>query len=294
MELHQLRYFLAIADAGSVSRAAVRCEVAQPSVSQQLSKLERLLGNQLFDRRGRKMVLTDAGRALLPRARRILAEVEDAKSSLQKELDLGVGRLAIGAIPTIAPFVLPDAIRRVQRQCPGCELVIREDLTENLVDQLLDSQVDVALLATHPNHAMIETTLIGHEELVAAVPRAWEVAKDGMIGLAELREAPAISLHEMHCLGQQVSVFCEMRRVHPRIVCRTTQLSTILELVGLGLGASLVPQMAAAADGSKKRRYLRLRSQRPIRPLVVATRRGRRESRPLRTLLDALPHAVPK
>ncbi len=288
MELHQLRYFVAIAETGSVSRAAVRSGIAQPSVSQQLQKLERSLKLQLFDRRGRRMILTDAGRALLPRAKRILSEVNEVESKLQGDLDAGVGRLAIGAIPTIAPYILPETIRQVQKICPDCELVIREDLTQNLIEQLLDSEIDVALLATHPNHAMIETTPFGHEELVAAVPKSWPVAVDGMIGLAELREAPAISLHEMHCLGQQVNVFCELRRLHPRIVCKTTQLSTILELVGLGLGVSLVPSMAARADVSRNRKYLRIRSQRPIRQLVVATRVDQRESKPISTLQEVV------
>lgn len=292
MEMHQLRYFVAIAETGSVSRAAIRCEIAQPSVSQQLQKLERSLGMQFFDRRGRRMLLTDAGRALLPRAKRILAEASAIKTKLDEDLDAGVGRLAIGAIPTIAPYILPEAIRRVQKSCLDCELIIREDLTQNLVEQLLDSEIDVALLATHPNHTMLESIAFGQEELVAAVPSAWPVSSDGMIGLAELRDAPAISLHEMHCLGQQVNVFCEMRRVHPRIVCRTTQLSTILELVGLGLGVSLVPAMAARANRASGCRFLRIRSQRPSRQLVAVTRVDQRKSKPIACLLDAIHQAV--
>ena len=113
MELHQLKYFLAIVDSGTVSRAAVRCGIAQPSLSQQLKKLERTLGIELFQREGRGVVLTDAGRALLPRARKILAEVQDAEANLKRDVESGHGRLAIGAIPTIAPYVLPDAINAV-------------------------------------------------------------------------------------------------------------------------------------------------------------------------------------
>jgi LysR family hydrogen peroxide-inducible transcriptional activator len=292
MEMHQLRYFVAIAETGSVSRAAIRCEIAQPSVSQQLQKLERSLGMQVFDRRGRRMLLTDAGRALLPRAKRILSEALAIKTKLVDDLDAGKGRLAIGAIPTIAPYIVPEAVRRVQKACPDCELIIREDLTQNLVEQLLDSEIDVALLATHPNHAQLESVPFGEEELVAAVPGSWPASRDGMIGLAELRDAPAISLHEMHCLGQQVNVFCEMRRIHPRIACRTTQLSTILELVGLGLGVSLVPAMAAQGQASRNCRFLRIRSQRPARQLLTVTRVDQRSSKPIACLLDAVRHAV--
>src|SRR5690606_7005665 len=103
MELHQLRYFVAAAEAGSMSRAAERCRVAQPSLSQQIKKLERSVGAALFDRLGRGVALTEAGRALLPRARRILVEVRDAEANLRRDLDEGRGSVSIGAIPTMAP-----------------------------------------------------------------------------------------------------------------------------------------------------------------------------------------------
>src|SRR5687767_1264682 len=110
MELHQLRYFVAVAQAGNFSRAAERCHVSQPSLSQQIQKLERQLNQPLFSRLGRKAVLTDAGRLLLDRALSILASVDDAQRRLRSADDARGGRLAIGAIPTIAPFLLPPTL----------------------------------------------------------------------------------------------------------------------------------------------------------------------------------------
>src|SRR5580692_2741122 len=115
MELHQLRYFVATAECGNVSRAAERCFVAQPSLSQQLKKLEQSLGTTLFDRLGRGIALTDAGRALLPRARRILAEVRTTEANLQQEAVDGPGTLVVGAIPTVAPYLVPPALRSIRR-----------------------------------------------------------------------------------------------------------------------------------------------------------------------------------
>src|ERR1700683_1224206 len=132
MELHQLRYFVAAAECGNVSRAAERCHVAQPSLSQQLQKLESLLGVALFDRIGRGIAITDAGRALLPRARQILAHVRDTESNLKRESEGCDGTLIVGAIPTMAPYLLPPALKKLRSSHPDCQISVREDLTENL------------------------------------------------------------------------------------------------------------------------------------------------------------------
>src|SRR5579871_5196545 len=118
MELHQLRYFVAVAQAGNFSRAAERCHVSQPSLSQQILKLERHLGQPLFSRLGRRAVLTDAGRMLLDRAMSILATVEDAERRLRAGDQLHTGRLAVGAIPTVAPYLLPSVLQSFVRRCP--------------------------------------------------------------------------------------------------------------------------------------------------------------------------------
>jgi LysR family hydrogen peroxide-inducible transcriptional activator len=273
MELHQLRYFTLIAQTGSVSRAAAHAGVAQPSISQQLQKLERTLGHALFDRSRRRMILTDAGRALLPRAQRIISETDEIQRDVYQKIESSPGRLGVGAIPTIAPFLLPRAISAVKKSLPDCAIAVQEDLTENLLELLLDAEIDVALIASMPIHPAIDATVIGEEPMLAVVPAAWPLAKQKEIHLSDLRELPTISLHEMHCLGQQVSLFCEMKRLRPQIVCRTTQLTTILELVGLGLGISLVPEMVARKDASALRKYVPI-SGGPKRPIVAALRRG--------------------
>src|SRR6516165_10897875 len=127
MELHQLRYFVAVAQAGNFSRAAERCHVSQPSLSQQIIKLEQRIGQPLFHRLGRKAVLTDAGRLLLDRAMTILAALEDAERRLRAGDAIHGGRLAIGAIPTIAPYLLPSALEGFTKRRPNVEFMIRED-----------------------------------------------------------------------------------------------------------------------------------------------------------------------
>lgn len=273
MELHQLRYFVATAETGSASRAAARCHVAQPSLSQQIKKLETSLGVRLFDRLGTGMTITDAGRALLPRARAILTEVRDAQANLMREAE-HAGVLNVGAIPTIAPYVLPGALAKMRRACPECEISVREDLTENLIDALVAHEIDCAILGGPVGHELLEGETVHREELVVILPPGDSHAARGSVGAKDLRECQRISLHEEHCLGRQIEGFCAGSGVGPRIVCRTTQLSTVFELVALGLGISIVPEMAAERTRARVV-VTRFGQNRPTRQIVIAWRKHR-------------------
>src|SRR6516165_11523293 len=147
MEMHQLRYFVAIARTGSFSRAAEQCFVSQPSLSQQIQKLEKSLGQRLFDRLGRRAALTDAGRLLLERAEVILETVDDTERQLRDADDQQGGRLAVGAIPTIAPYLLPLVVPRFLKRYPQVELTIQEDVTQHLLATVVAGDLDLALLA---------------------------------------------------------------------------------------------------------------------------------------------------
>src|SRR5215470_7761150 len=132
MEIHQLRYFVAVADEGSFSRAAAKVRVAQPSLSQQIRKLEAEVGQPLFDRLPRSIVLTEAGRCLIDYARQIMGAMSDARRCVDEFKGKVTGRLAIGAIPTIAPYLLPELIRKFQKRYPTVKLKIVEDVTEGI------------------------------------------------------------------------------------------------------------------------------------------------------------------
>jgi LysR family transcriptional regulator, hydrogen peroxide-inducible genes activator len=280
MELHQLRYFVAVAESSSFSRGAAACHVSQPSLSQQIQKLEREVGRRLFDRLGRTVALTDAGRALLPRARRILAEVDGVERGVAEEIDDGRGSLTVGAIPTVAPFLLPGAVRRFIQQQPQAQLLVREDLTANLVDGLVRAQLDLCVCALPLDDQRIATEQLIAEPLLVAAAAGHPLAKGGRgVRPADLDDQPAVVLHELHCLGEQVSAFCRQRRVSPRIVCRTTQLTTVRSLVELGLGVSLVPRMCAATDTRGCCTYTPVDDPKLRRIVVVAWHKTRGRSR---------------
>ncbi|MFG0243559.1 MAG: LysR family transcriptional regulator [Phycisphaerales bacterium JB054] len=279
MEIRQLRYFVAAADAGTISRAAARCGVTQPSLSQQILKLEAELGAQLLDRLGRGVALTDAGRALLPRARSILAQVQETESNLLADVDAGRDRLAIGAIPTIAPYLLPGLIAALRAEFPACDVIVREGLTQHLTEAIADNDLDLAVMSTPPEHNLIHAETLTREPLRIVVPAEHPLCNAPAIAMADLRDQPAVRLDEMHCLGAQITEFCTAQRLDGNVVCHMTQIDTLLEFVRMGLGVSIVPEMVAARDTDPARRYLAFKRNGPSREIVLVTRAGRRTSR---------------
>ena len=285
MELHQLRYFVAVAETGGFVRAARRCGVTQPSLSQQIRKLEDELGAGLFDRSSRGAVLTEAGRALLPRAERILAEVRETIAGVKEDVEAGRGPLAVGAIPTMAPYLMPPVLSRFLRERPDCELTVREDLTERLIEAVVDHELEAAVMSTPVDHPALHVQVVGREPLLVVAPAGYPLPD--RMRVEDLTDEPAVVLHEVHCLGQQIADFCSTARVRRRIVCRSTQLPTVLSLVELGLGISIVPEMAARQDTGSSRVYRPLRA-RPEREIAIVRRSDRSVSALCRRFLELL------
>lgn len=278
MEIHQLTYFVAVAETGSFSRAAERCNIAQPSLSQQIQKLEQELGEPLFDRLTRRVVLTDAGRALLPRAATILAELQDIKHTMKQEADTSRGTLSVGFIPTIAPFVLPRVIRRFSQEFPQARLSVHEDLTEALVRDLVDGKLDVGITSTPIHNKLIRTQELLTEPLLVASSSEHEIITRASLYVKELDEYPFIALSEVHCLGEQVQNFCYQQHLELKIVCHTAQLVTVQNCVAMGLGVSLVPQALALSDKSEQVFYRSLSDAAPQRKIAAATHIERTQS----------------
>lgn len=278
MEIHQLAYFVAVAETGSFTRAAEQCNVAQPSLSQQIIKLEQELGETLFDRLPRRTVLTEAGRMLLPRARLILAELQDIKHGINIDLETGRGMLSVGFIPTIAPFVLPRVIKRFSQEFPLATLSVYEDLTEVLVKDIIDGKLDVGITSLPLHNKSIRTQELLSEPLLVASSCDDKILERASLHIKELDDFPFIALSEVHCLGEQVQSFCYQKNLDLQIVCHTSQLSTVKNCVATGLGVSLVPQALAAIDTSERLSYRALSDSTPQRKIAAATHVERRQS----------------
>jgi LysR family hydrogen peroxide-inducible transcriptional activator len=274
MELHQLRYFLSVARTGSFTRAAERCSVSQPSLSQQVQKLERQIGQRLFDRLGHKVALTDAGRLLLGHAEAILAAVDEAEQRLKDFDPLQGGHLTIGALPTIAPYVLPCALQGFLKRCPRVEVNVREDLTRQLVPATVAGELDLALVALPVDDEHLEVQTLHTEPLLLALPRGHTLARKKSVTLADVRQERFILLNDIHCLGEQVLSFCREQDCQ-RIACVSTQLSTVQSLIALGLGVSLLPAMARRADSSGSRVYRPLADVQASRTIAAIWNRNR-------------------
>ncbi|MDB5305973.1 MAG: hypothetical protein JWO38_175 [Gemmataceae bacterium] len=276
MELHQLRYFVAVAETGSFTRAAEREGVTQPTLSEQVIRLESKkngVGRRLFDRLGRKVVLTEAGHELLGRAQGILAAVDEAERAVRDSAE--GGRLRVGAIPTIAPFVLPAAVTRFANTYPGVQLHLQEDRTERLLADLLSGELDVGIMALPIRDDRLHLEKLYAEPMVMALPAGHRLAEKTEIKLADVVDEPFILLDDMHCFGDQVLSFCRRGGVEPKVVCRGEQIVTLLAVVGAGQGVSVVPEMAAAGDVSPYRVYRPLGKPTPTRTLCAVWHKQR-------------------
>ena len=246
--LQQLRYAAAVADEGHFGRAAQACFVSQPALSTQVRELESRLGVQVFERTTRGVLVTEAGADVLERARRILQEVDDlCEAAAGAGGDLG-GSLRLGVIPTIAPYVLPDAIPRIEAAHPGVELYLREDRTESLVTQLQAGELDLLLLALPLHRSGIEELALYDEPFVLAMPEHHRLATAARCEVADLDGERLVLLEEGHCLRDQALAVCDLAGRDGLVEVQGTSLPTVVQMVGSGLGVTLLPAGAVDRD----------------------------------------------
>ncbi|MEL7239239.1 MAG: LysR substrate-binding domain-containing protein, partial [Planctomycetota bacterium] len=242
-------YFVAAAESGGMREAARLSHVAQPSLSKQIRKLEEEIGEPLLERSSRGVTLTRAGRSLLPRARAILAEVDDAPRLVRDDLANQPSELRIGAIATMAPYLLPAMVRHTRKHAPAVSVTLREDYTERLVADVATGSLDVAIVSTPITQPRVTVQVLGQEPLLVALPSKHKLAKRKSVSLNDVRDEPIIVLSELHCLGQQIADYCIAQQIGRDVICRTTQLATVLAMVRNGLGIAMVPKMGAASPG---------------------------------------------
>ena len=284
MEFHQLRYVCAIAETGSFSRAAERCHVAQPSLSQQVLKLEEDLGAKLFDRLGRSVRLTEAGRAFLPHARSILHQMEAARTGVEDKRTDVRGSVAVGIIPTIAPYLMPQFVAAFSRKYPDARLRILEETTPVLVESLRNLSMDVAILALPLRHKEFQLYPLRTEPLYAVLAKDHPRAGAKSLSLRELRGEQFVMLRDGHCFRDLSLAACTRAKVNPRVAFESGQFSSLLGMVAAGVGVSLVPEMAV--DKSARCSYVRISDAQASRTIVAAVLRGRSFNRVQQAFLD--------
>jgi LysR family hydrogen peroxide-inducible transcriptional activator len=268
MELQQLRYFAKAAQLGSFTKAAEACLVSQPSLSQQIAKLEQELGRPLFERVGRGAKLTEVGKAFRERVEQLLKLADDAKASAADEPD--AGRLCVAAIPTIAPYFLPEVVASFCDAHPKARVEIVEEPTASILHLLANGDVDCGVVGLPIRSDNLTVEPLFDEELLAALPSDHSLAAKRKLKLDDLVAEPFILLNDAHCLSELTMSFCKRKALAPIATARLHQLATVLEFVRLGRGVSLVPAMAVARDSCDGRVYRSLDGDAPKRTVAVA------------------------
>jgi len=289
MELHQLRYFCAVAETGSFSRAAEQSHVSQPSLSQQILKLEDELGARLFDRLGRSVRPTELGKTFLPRARAVLRELEAAKGDVVEGKEFIGGSITVGVIPTVAPYFLPPRLTAFSRKFPQVRFTVVEEITPVLLDRLRAGTMDVAILALPIRGHEFEAFPLLTERLFAALPKKHKLSSRPALSLKDLRAEPFLVLRDGHCFRDTAIAACGRARLHPQIAFESGQFSSLLSMVGAGMGVSIVPEMAI--EKQSQCRYVRIADDQAVRTIGTIVLRGRSLTRAHNTFLSHLREA---
>ncbi|WP_374333422.1 LysR substrate-binding domain-containing protein [Aestuariivirga sp.] len=246
LTLRQLRYFEALARQGHFGRAAEACSVSQPALSLQIRDLEESLGVDLFERSPRQVRLTRFGEEFAPRVRDILRAVDELGDLARASQSWLSGRLRVGVIPTVAPYLLPAIVASLNRLHPGLDIHVRETLTARLLRELSEGRLDAAIVALPVSDpSFTEVTLFAEEFLLV---RHADDAPEPVPSAEMLKEMRLLLLEEGHCFRDQALAFCNMASSLPREMLEGSSLSTLVQMVGAGIGVTFIPEMAAPVE----------------------------------------------
>ena len=244
--LKHFRYFDALARLGHFGRAAEACSISQPALSVQIKELETMLGSPLVERGARQIRLTTLGEDFLIRARKVLSEV-DAMSELARKPDGPLtGKLRMGVIPTVAPYLLPEIIRSLTLSLPDLELRPRESITEALLEELIQARLDFVIAALPVSEPSLREFALFDEDFVLV--RSAADADKPVPDPERLQEMKLLLLEEGHCFRDQALSFCNISQSDPSLLMEGSSLATLVQMVDAGLGLTVIPEMAIALE----------------------------------------------
>ncbi len=280
LTLKQLRYFEALARHAHFGRAADACAISQPALSGQIRELEDALGEPLFERNARQVRITAFGDEFAPRVRDILRAVDELDGLARASRDRLLGRLRIGVIPTVAPYLLPTIIRSLTRAYDDLDINVRETQTSKLIEEIAEGRIDAAIVALPVSEPSFDEVELFTEEFLLVRPG--EDADNPAPSLSALREMRLLLLEEGHCFRDQALAFCDMNAARPRELLDASSLSTLVQMVGAGLGVTLIPEMAVAVETrSATVSITRFENPTPSRTIGMIWRKTSPLSRPL-------------
>jgi LysR family hydrogen peroxide-inducible transcriptional activator len=272
--LRQLRYLEALATHRHFGRAAEACAITQPALSMQIRELEKLLGVQLVERRPNDVTFTEVGVEVARRAERLLAEARDLADFARHRARLLSGRLQLGIIPSLAPYVLPRILPVLQERHPELRVDLRETQTLALIDELTHGKLDAVMLALPAGGIEIETMPLFEDPFLLAVPAADPRSEWTRVQARDIDQERLILLEEGHCLRDQALAYCAEPRRNASMGLGATSLATVMQMVASGYGATLLPRVAIAVEVRDARvKLLRFAEPEPGRSIGLAWRR---------------------
>lgn len=295
--IRQLEYAVALADAGHFGRAARACHITQPALSAQIQALEQELGVRLFERSRRGASVTPTGRWVTARARALLEGIDELCDVARGAREPLSGPLRMGVIPTVAPYLLPAWLPHVRKRWPQLRLILREDRTERIVEQLVDAELDVLLLALPIERPDVEAFSIFREPFVLVAPRDHPLGRRrGPVAQADLAEHDVLLLEDGHCLRDQALAVCRAAGARESGALRATSLTTLVQMVIGGLGVTLLPTSALDVQlrGDEHIVVRRFRAPAPGREIGLLWRRTSPRGEEFSALGELLKAHAPK
>ena len=272
MNLRQLRYFDALAHHSHFGRAAAACAISQPALSMQIKELEETLGAVLVERGARQVRLTKFGEEAALRVRDILLLIDELGEIAQASRDRLSGRLRIGMIPTIAPYLLPILMENLTRTHPEVDIYVREALTSKLIQELAEGRLDTAIVALPISEPSFTEVALFAENFLLVRPR--EDTGKPVPSSKMLREMRLLLLEEGHCFRDQALSFCNMKSALPRDMLDASSLSTLVQMVSAGMGVTLIPEMATVVEArSASVSVARFKNPQPSRTIGMIWRK---------------------
>lgn len=291
MDLQQLRYIVAVYRERHFQRAAASANISQPTLSQQIKKLERELGAALFERSPHGVSLTPAGEKFLPRAEALLQALDGAVGELKEGAQEVAGRIRLAAIPTVGPYFLPRVLRRMSKAAPRVLLELHELTTSLLLEHLKQGRIDMGILALPVDTPGVVSRAIGRETFLLAVDKDNALAKKRRVTVKDVTRERMLILQEGHCFRNQALEYCKMAAQDPQVIFQGSSLTSVMELAASGEGVTLVPRMAAAPRQNPALRFVRFAPPEPFRDLALAWRVTTPLTRAHRLLMDAAEQA---
>jgi len=272
MNLRDLQYLIAVADLRSFNKAADKCHVSQPALSNQIRKLEETLGVTLFERNNKRVMITESGEHIVTLARRILSEVDDMHEIARSAQDPLSGKFRLGAFPTLSAYIFPDIVPKIMHSMPQLKLVLVEEKTHVLLERLKRGELDAAFLALPVEDDQLEAQALFDDEFLLAVQPGHPLAKHKTVNQENLHHNKLLLLEEGHCLRDQALSVCQLTGSEEEQDFRATSLETLRQMVKAGTGITLMPKIAIHKNETDIR-YIPFDEPKPHRTIALIWRK---------------------